>query len=177
MRYSNMHTAIALSVFFVLAGCKQQDRDVGQPEAPVAENVPAATQILPPPEFEGDFSALAVVGNCSLDVVNGIKAGNPLGFRKTDEVTVEGWMSDASGKVPVDAKFILHGAQKTYSIPVSAGEVRGDVAQALKNDALKLSGFRLPLSLSGAQAGEYDLAVLVGAGQLCSFNNKLKLED
>lgn len=177
MRYSNKHMLAGLSVLFALAGCSRQGQDDGQPKAPMAENVPAATQILSPPEFKGDFSALTVGGNCSLDAINGVKVTNPLGFRKTDDVTVAGWMSDASGKVPVDAKFVLRGAQKTYSIPVSAGEVRQDVAQTLKNDALKLSGFELPLALSGAQAGEYDLAVLVGVGQLCSFNTKLKLED
>jgi hypothetical protein len=112
-----------------------------------------------------------------LDVINGNKVTNPLSFRKTDEVTLGGWMGDGSGRVPVDAKFVLHGAQKTYSIPVTAGGVREDVAQALKNDGLKLSGFELPLALSSAQAGEYDLAVLVGAGQLCSFNTQLKLEE
>jgi hypothetical protein len=86
-------------------------------------------------------------------------------------------MANSAGEVPTDARLVLQGVAKSYAFPVNGGGPREDVAQVMKNEALKNAGFELSLGLAGAQAGSYDLAIVMGDTYVCSLNTKLVISD
>ena len=172
--------AAAVTVSALLSACGPGGQEQAAPST--ATNQPATSSVAGvagPTEFTGVITQMPAAGNCALDILNGMSVTSTLTVKKTDEITLGGWMANSDGQVPTDARFVLQGTAKSYAFPVSGGGVRGDVAEVMKNEALKTAGFDLPLGLSGAQVGTYDLAIVMGgdAGYACPLNIKLVITD
>lgn len=125
--------------------------------------VAAPPAVPEPAEFTGGMvTQMPAAGNCALDILNGASVTSTLTVRRTDELTLGGWMANSAGQVPTDARLVLQGPARSYAFPLSGGVIREDVAGVMKNEALRTSGFEVPLVLSGAQVGAYDLAIVMG---------------
>jgi hypothetical protein len=175
MKNRLVRTAFAVAIAASVSACGPDNQN------PTTATLPTTPETQPtsaPPEFKGMTAQLPAAGNCALDVLNGVPVSNVLTVKKTDSISLGGWMANSSGKVPMDAKLVLHSATKSYGIPVSGGGTREDVAQVMHSDELRTSGFELPLNLAGAQAGSYDLAIVMDAdAHACPLNIKLIIVD
>lgn len=183
MRNELTRIAAGVTVAGLLAACGPGAQEQAVPSTattqPATSEVAAAPAVPAPAEFIGVLTRMPAAGNCALDVINGVLVTSMLTVKKTGEVTLGGWMANSAGKVPTDARLVLQGTAKSYAFPVRGGGSREDVAVALKNDSLKSAGFQLPLGLSGAQVGTYDLAIVMGgdAAYACPLNVKLTITN
>jgi len=159
----------AMTVLLV-ASCSKHEAPVPPASAPAA-----AAAVVGMGEYQVP-AGIAAGGACALDAINGGPVTGITVASGTDAMFA-GWMGDAKGNVPPDAQFVLKGAEKSYSVAVSGGGERPDVAKALGSEGLKLSGYNLVTKLSGVLPGDYELMVMHGGGTpvACMLNVKLNV--
>jgi hypothetical protein len=110
--------------------------------------------------YSVDTAPLARGGNCVLEIVNGeLPAGAVVSA--TGVFQFGGWMGDASGAVPADARLVLAAAGRGYSVPVVGGIERHDVARALEQPGLAHAGFTVASTLA-VTPGRYDMYIVHG---------------
>lgn len=126
------------------------------------KHVPPGTPTIYTMEpYSVDMAALARGGNCVLESVNWER---PAGAVISPNGVFEfgGWMGDASGAVPADARLVLAAAGRGYSVPVVGGIERPDVARALDQPGLAHAGFTVAATLA-VTPGRYDMYIVHGA--------------
>jgi hypothetical protein len=162
----------ALLAAVLLVGCGKPDAPA---TAPAATPAPNGNAVAVASGYSMPVNAIAG-GSCSLDAVNGAPAADAAVASGSD-VMFGGWMADAGKHVPKDAIFVLAGEQGSYSMPVTAGVDRPDVAAALGSDALKSSGFNLLARLTNVVPGDYKPQIVFGAGApaFCSLNTVISV--
>lgn len=137
-----------------MAACQKQDTPAAAAPAALVVDSSALQS------FGVDVSGLAAGGNCSLDAVNGLPAGEGA-VAAGDTVVFGGWVADVGGQVPTDAKLVLTGPDGQHALPVSPNVERPDVAQALNKPELARAGFNVSTVLAIAP-GTYSLHIVMG---------------
>ncbi|MFD0739048.1 hypothetical protein ACFQZQ_07115 [Lysobacter koreensis] len=181
--------SLVLMAIGLAAGC-------GKQEVPATEAAMAPTAIenaaTAPAETAAPVAgALALVdydasaapvpvagGNCALDAINGGAVAGA-SAKVGSEVLFGGWIADASNQVPTEARLVLKGVDKAYSVPLVAGAERPDVATALEAESLKLAGYNVLAKLDVAP-GSYELSIVHGpanAAASCSLNASLAVNN
>lgn len=162
---------ITLSLACAVAACgKSEPAPAGVASTPPA----AAAEAAAPPVFSEYTAADATGGgNCSLDAING-GAVQAVSLATGAAVMFGGWVTNGQGNVPGEAQLVLRGP-RAYSIPLVAGGERPDVAQALNNEAARMSGFNVATTLAGVEPGEYVLSIALGDAEpaSCALNTTL----
>lgn len=170
----------------LVAGCGNQEVPATDATAPAAvENAATAPAQTAAPVagalalMEYDVSAVPVAGgNCALDAINGGAVAGA-SVKVGAEVLFGGWIADASNQVPTEARLVLKGMDKAYSVPLVAGAERPDVATALEAESLKLAGYNVLTKLDVAP-GSYELSIVHGpanAAASCSLNASLEVTN
>lgn len=144
--------AIALACPFLLVSCIDHDA-VGQATARAPSGAIAAVAYAAPAD------PLPAGGACAVDAVAGVAADGAV-VRASSSASFGGWVADARGRVPADARLVLVGQGSSYALAITAGGSRPDVAAALGNPALGSSGFNLDADLAGVVPGRYRLSVV-----------------
>ncbi|WP_162404129.1 hypothetical protein [Pseudoxanthomonas jiangsuensis] len=147
-----VRVAIALACLFLLASCIDHDA-AGQATARPPAGAVAAVAYAAPAD------PLPAGGACAVDAVAGVAADGAV-VRASSSASFGGWVADARGRVPADARLVLVGEGPSYALAITAGGSRPDVAEALGNPALGSSGFNLDAYLAGVVPGRYRLSVV-----------------
>lgn len=161
----NLHTeklAIAIVFAAALSGCERHQAPVPAAAAGAALTVApwAAPSVTPP-----------AGGSCALDSIAG-KPAQGAQIKKGDVVMFAGWMGDAQGQVPAKALLVFKGAEGSYSLPLTGGGLRSDVAAALGLPGLGTSGYNQDGSVADVAAGAYSLSIVHGGDTpvACALN-------
>lgn len=175
--------AAVLLVAGVLSGCVQ---DV--PESVPSNAIPAATPGASPeaasptppveharPSVRADREGALEAGVCSLDAINGAAVGD-VAFEQGSNAMFSGWVGNALKQVPEAPVLIFRGAGSSHGVTFTAGGSRPDVAAAHGSDALKTSGFNIPVRMEGLPPGRYTLAVLTDPSEVTYCDLQAEIE-
>ena len=169
--------AVAVVAAMMLAGCSGSSRDASTPDSADVEPSPPGGQPVP----LGELSKAPHGGHCALDTIAGqpvphdgtaypVAAGSPL--------RVHGWLVDAKARPPDVFQLVLvskdGGLVRGFVGPT--GELRTDVARAMKSEAAALAGYDVTVALGAVPAGTYTVLAWIpgsGAGLVCDPRVKL----
>jgi hypothetical protein len=131
----------------------------GKHVPPGKPSTPAKIHAMEP--YPVDVAALPRKGNCVLESVNGeLAAGTAVSA--IGVFLFGGWMGDASGTVPTDARLALATDGVGYSVPLIGDIERTDVARALSQPGLTNARFNVAATLA-VKPGRYDMYIVYGA--------------
>jgi hypothetical protein len=132
------------------------------------------------PRKPTSFGSPAPLSPCSLDQVEGVKAGSITSVDRKTAKRLIGWAADgAAGTVPPVVVIELSGKQSYYVKAVRLTK-RPDVVVVNKNPALINSGYDTQALFRAVEPGEYAVHVLqvsaAGDAFICDTRKKLKVE-
>jgi len=164
------YVALIPAFILLVAGCGQQDSSAQDVTDPAVSLPKVALE-----QLETDAAPRSQGGNCSLDTIN----GQPVATASVgagEEAIFVGWVGDAEGQVPLEAKLVLTGGSGAYAAPVQTGTERPDVVAALGKPGLASSGFGVSTVLS-VEPGTYRVSIVMGAAPVvqCQFDVNLEL--
>ncbi len=179
-----LKTGLVLAVSMALAACGKQDIPAAAtPEAVVQAADGSASAASPSVAATQPFAAytaasnISEAGNCSLDAING-QGTDGAHLKNGAAATFGGWLGDAQGQVPGTALLVLSGKAGAYSIPVTAGGDRPDVATALNAPGMSKSGFNVQGEIVNVAPGEYETSIVYGEGNAfsCPLRHSITVE-
>ncbi len=155
---------LAAAIAAVSTACERQDpandAPAAQPTAPAEPAAPprAATTTFAP--VTAPDAATAAKAACAVDTINGqLAAAGPVTVQAGSDIAIRGWAADAAKRTPASFSIVLLG-KEAFGAPASAGQPRGDVAEALASPGLADAGFDVVASLGPVVAGDYVLAIV-----------------
>jgi len=102
----------------------------------------------------------ATTTSCALDAIDGVRTTGIAKINHTAPVRLEGWAADGAAKqVPNIVIVELLGPARLLAPATRSGDRRNDVAEALKADALAMSGYVALTSFRDVKPGEYRVAI------------------
>ena len=187
----------ALVAVVVLSACSERADRAPTAAAPAAQQTAATEQQAKPalaPEarfaastetLEG-LMAMQTTGVCSLENVVTIDANESSPGDKPNSYKVDrgqnyrivGFATNKDrGVVPADIEIVLAG-MRTYSIRLSTGRPREDVADFFDNPSFANAGYLHDADFAGVEPGEYAVFVLehhADAKAACSTNQSVRV--